>query len=176
MLNDSLLIHTVILVVVVIISIGRTEPRITIEVWIIDPNLEAFRPVCSQAVINLSGPTECNRYNWCSPGHPVWKDLSASSNISTRTRYNNSPAGAGISCYSYIGGSGHLKGTWPWCYVSISIHIWLSIKWNLFYIFSIKMVDSEHINIIEFWFNCHPHNNPPIWNQKSSTPSRKRPS
>ena len=32
MLNDSLLIHTVILVVVVIISIGRTEPRITIEV------------------------------------------------------------------------------------------------------------------------------------------------
>lgn len=99
--------------VVVITSIGRTEHRITIEVWIIDPNLEAFRPVCSQAVTNLSGPTECNRYNWCSPGHRTWKDLSASSNISTRTRYNNAPAGAGISYYSYMGGSGRLKGTWP---------------------------------------------------------------
>lgn len=36
--------------VVVLVSVDRTEPRITIEIWTIDPNQEAFRPVCSQAV------------------------------------------------------------------------------------------------------------------------------
>lgn len=36
--------------VVVLVGVGRTEPEITIEIWIIDPNSKSPRPVSSQAV------------------------------------------------------------------------------------------------------------------------------